>query len=224
MRAPETPPPAETAISVWLIEDNHTFRRTVRRVIEQSEGMACPHDFSTCEKALAALRRETKPEVILLDVGLPGMDGIQGIREIKVIDPAIHVIILTVFDDQSKVLKAICAGASGYLLKTSPAQEIIHGIREVMDGGAPMNGRVARLILSMFSRLAPRGAETYGLTERETEILKLMVKGLIKKEIADQLAISFHTVDSHLRNIYTKLHVNTQTGAVAKAIREGIVR
>lgn len=185
--------------------------------------MTCPQSFSSCEGALAAIGREPAPDVILLDVGLPGMDGIEGIGELKKLSPATHAIILTVFDDQEKVFKAICAGASGYLLKTSPVEEITAGIRDVMKGGAPMNGRIAKMVLAMFSKIAPQPSDDYGLTEREHEILHLMVEGLIKKEIADRLDISFHTVDSHLRNIYTKLHVNSQTGAVAKALREGLV-
>lgn len=144
-------------------------------------------------------------------------------RQINPLELKSQIIILTVFDDQEKVFKAICAGASGYLLKTSPAEAITDGIRDVMNGGAPMNGRIARMVLAMFSKMAPPLSNDYGLTERERQILNLMVEGLIKKEIADKLDVSFHTVDTHLRNIYTKLQVNTQTGAVAKALREGLI-
>jgi DNA-binding NarL/FixJ family response regulator len=218
---PVDPNPADT--TVWLVEDNSTFRRTVALVIEAIEGLRCEAGFASCEEALAALRTQTAPQVILLDVGLPGMSGIEGIRAIKSLAPETHVLILTVFDDEDKVFQAICAGASGYLLKTSPVGEITSGINEVMRGGAPMNGRIARKVLAMFSKLAPPPSRDYGLTAREREILQLMVEGLIKKEIASRLEISFHTVDTHLRNIYEKLQVNTQTSAVAKALREGLV-
>lgn len=217
-------PQAPAQITVWLIEDNRTFRDTVSRVIEKSDDMTCPFTFPSCETALSALGREAAPDVILLDVGLPGMSGIEGIGRIKALSPSTHAIILTVFDDQEKVVRAICAGASGYLLKTSPVKEITAGIRDVMNGGAPMNGRIAKMVLGMFTKVAPRPNSDYDLTERERDILRLLVEGLVKKEIADRLNISFHTVDSHLRNIYTKLHVNSQTGAVAKALREGLVR
>ncbi len=220
---PLTPSPPQNPITVWLIEDNSTFRKTVARVIDRIEGMTCPKAFSACEEALSAIPCPNPPDVVLLDIGLPGMSGIDGIRELKSKAPHIHTIILTVFDDQEKVFQAICAGASGYLLKTSPVEAITDGIRDVMNGGAPMNGRIARMVLAMFSKIAPKPAENYGLTERERQILNLMVEGLIKKEIADNLGVSFHTVDTHLRNIYTKLHVNTQTGAVAKALREGLI-
>lgn len=215
--------PAPETISVWLIEDNRTFRETVARVIDEVDDMACPRNFSSCEGAIEALGSGPAPDVVLLDVGLPGMSGIDGIAEIKKRSPETHAIILTVFDNQEKVFNAICAGASGYLLKTSPVEEITAGIRDVMKGGAPMNGRIAKMVLAMFSKIAPPPSDDYGLTGREREILNLMVEGLVKKEIAVRLDISFHTVDSHLRQIYTKLQVNTQAGAVAKALREGLV-
>jgi DNA-binding NarL/FixJ family response regulator len=218
---PATDSPRDIVVN--LIEDNTTFRRTVMRAIDGSEGMSCPSGFPNCEQALAAFETGPVPDVILLDVGLPGMSGIEGIPKFKKRSAKIHIIILTSFDDQEKVFRAICAGASGYLLKTSPAENITEGIRDVMRGGAPMNGRIAKMVLAMFSKVAPRPSDDYGLTKREGDILELMVEGLLKKEIADRLDISFHTVDSHLRNIYIKLHVNTQTGAVAKALREGLV-
>jgi DNA-binding NarL/FixJ family response regulator len=214
--------------TVWLIEDNTTYRNTVACVIDSTEDMRCLQAFSSCEEALRALHEGESPTVILIDVGLPGMNGIQGIREIKAQAPKTLLVVLTVFDDQEKVFHAICAGASGYLLKASPIAEIAKGIRDVTQGGAPMNGNIARMVLGMFSKLAPSRKvdeqADYGLTPREQEILQLMVDGLIKKEIADQLSVSFHTVDTHLRNIYTKLQVNTQTGAVVKAVREGLVK
>jgi DNA-binding NarL/FixJ family response regulator len=126
---------------------------------------------------------------------------------------------LTVFDSHDKIFKAICAGASGYLLKTSPSEKIVESIHEAHAGGAPMTPQVARSVLDMFGRVSPPG-EDYGLTSREQKILELMIQGMTKKEIADALAISYHTVDTHLRNIYTKLHVHTRTGAVAKALKE----
>jgi DNA-binding NarL/FixJ family response regulator len=147
------------------------------------------------------------------------MGGLEGIRLIKSISPSTHVIMLTVFDDQEKIFKAICAGASGYLLKTSPEEKIAVSIREVMNGGAAMTPSIAQKVIEMFANLAaPKG--DYGLTSREREILNLAVQGLIKKEIADRLDLSFHTVDAHLRNIYTKLQVNTRAGAVSKALKE----
>ncbi len=209
----------EPIITVWLVEDNDTFRNTVARTLSQVPSLDCSHRFASAEEALEVLEQDGVADVILLDVELPGINGIEAIQRIKAISPTTRIIMLTVFDSHEKIFKAICAGASGYLLKTSPAEKIVASIREVFSGGAPMEPKVARYVLDMFSKLAaPR--QDYGLTPREQKILELMTQGLIKKEIADQLSLSYHTVDTHLRNISTKLHVHTRTGAVAKALKE----
>lgn len=208
--------------TVWIIEDHTAFRRTLMRVLNAESGLQCARDFDSCEKALAALTHDEAPDLILLDVGLPGMGGLEGIRLIKERIPQTLVVILTVFEDDDKVFQAICAGAAGYLLKTSSASDITQAVRDALAGGSPMNLRIARRVLEMFSRLAPKQTD-YGLSEREKEILQLMVTGLIKKEIADRLTLSVHTVDTYLRRIYEKLAVNTRTGAVAKALKEGLV-
>jgi DNA-binding NarL/FixJ family response regulator len=208
--------------TLWIIEDHTAFRRTLVRVLNAEEGMQCTRDFDSCEKALAALSKPESPDLILLDVGLPGMSGIEGIRLIKERSPKTLVVILTVFEDDDKVFRAICAGAAGYLLKTSSAADITQAVRDALAGGSPMNPRIARRVLEMFSKLAPKQGD-YGLSDREKEILQLMVTGLIKKEIADRLTLSVHTVDTYLRRIYEKLEVNTRTGAVAKALKEGLV-
>ena len=210
---------ADRAISVWLIEDNHSFRNTIARLLNQVPGFSCSHNFSNSEDALEALANGSVPDVALVDVELPGMNGIQAVRCMKSMSPATRIIMLTVFDDHDKIFKAVCAGASGYLLKTAPVETIVDSIREVYGGGAPMTPRVARSVLEMFGKLmAPQ--HDYGLTSREQNILELMTQGLIKKEIADRLSLSYHTVDTHLRNIYAKLHVHTRSGAVAKALKE----
>jgi len=206
-------------VSVWLVEDNHTFRNTVARVLSRIEGVECSQHFPNAEDALDAMMGGGVPDVILLDVELPGQNGIEAVQKIKSLSPSTRVVMLTVFDDHEKVFKAICAGASGYLLKTSPVDRIVESIHEALAGGAPMTPRVASSVLQMFSKMA-QPKQDYGLTEREQKILELMTQGLIKKEIADKLSLSYHTVDTHLRNIYTKLHVHSRTGAVAKAFKE----
>jgi DNA-binding NarL/FixJ family response regulator len=206
-------------VSVWLVEDNHTFRNTVARVLDGVESVECSRHFSNAEDALDAMAGGGVPDVILLDVELPGQDGIAAVQRIKSLSPSTRVVMLTVFDDHEKVFKAICAGASGYLLKTSPVDRIVESIHEALAGGAPMTPRVAGSVLQMFSKMA-RPRQDYGLTQREQSILELMTQGFIKKEIADRLSLSYHTVDTHLRNIYTKLHVHSRTGAVAKALNE----
>jgi DNA-binding NarL/FixJ family response regulator len=191
-------------------------------VLNAETGLQCTRDFDSCEKVLAALAHYDAPHLILLDVGLPGMSGLDGIRLIKERAPKTLVVILTVFEDDDKVFQAICAGASGYLLKTSSVTEITQAVRDALAGGSPMTSRIARRVLDMFTKLAPKQSD-YGLSEREREILQLMTTGLSKKEIADRLTLSVHTVDTYLRRIYEKLEVNTRTGAVAKALKEGLV-
>lgn len=219
--------PAPT--NVWLIEDNSTFRRAFSRALNQTEAFRCAGDFSSAETALAAAGQqqsssssEMLPRVILLDVGLPGMDGLTAIPKLRERLPGAVIIVLTVFEDDDKIFRAICSGATGYLLKTSSVEEVTRAMTEALGGGAPMNSRIAKRVLEMFARLAPPRGD-YGLTGREKEILEAMVQGKTKKEIAAMLDLSFHTVDSHLRNIYQKLEVNTRTGAVAKALKEKLV-
>ena len=208
--------------TLWIVEDHAAFRRTLVRVLNAEADMRCARDFDSCEKALAALTGDHLPDLILLDVGLPGMSGLDGIRLIKERAPKALVVILTVFEDDDKVFQAICAGAAGYLLKTSSAADITQSVHEALAGGSPINPRIARRVLEMFSKFAPKQSD-YGLSDREKEILQLMTTGLIKKEIADRLTLSVHTVDTYLRRIYEKLEVNTRTGAVAKALKEGLV-
>lgn len=208
--------------TIWIVEDHAAFRRTLVRVLNAEAGLQCTRDFDSCEKTLAALTGDGSPDLILLDVGLPGMSGLDGIRRVKQRSPKTLVVILTVFDDDDKVFQAICAGAAGYLLKTSSAADITQAVHEALAGGSPMNPRIARRVLEMFSKFAPKQGD-YGLSDREKEILQLMTTGLIKKEIADRLTLSVHTVDTYLRRIYEKLEVNTRTGAVAKALKEGLV-
>lgn len=214
-----TKSPGQPPITVWLVEDNNTFRNTVARILNQAPSLECPHHFSNSEDALEELMEGAVADVIMLDVELPGMNGIEAVRRIKAVSPSTRIIMLTAFDSHEKIFKAICAGATGYLLKTSSAEKIIESIHEVHAGGAPMTPQVARSVLDMFSRLSVPQHD-YGLTVREQKILELMVQGLIKKEIAAQLTLSYHTVDTHLRNIYAKLQVHTRTGAVAKALKE----
>lgn len=216
-------PVAVDKATVWLIEDHEDYREMVAQLINHIDGFTCARSFESCEEALETLSRESAPQIILSDVGLPGMSGIEGIRKIKELSPSTFVVMLTVYDNHEKVFEAICAGASGYLLKNSSQDTVAAALKEVLAGGAPMHPRVAKMVLETFARqnvkVQPQH-EDYGLSPREKDILELMVKGFIKKEIADQLGLSPHTVDFYLRKIYEKLHVNTRTGAVAKALKE----
>ncbi len=212
-----------SALRIWAVEDNTAYRQALAFIFKKAEGLEL-ETFSNAEDALAALRNPPAPDAILLDVQLPGMDGISAIAHFKAAAPAVCIVMLTVFEDPDKVFRALCAGASGYLLKTLPAERIVEAIREAVAGGAPMSPGVARAVLGRFVELAAPGRSSdYALSDREREVLELMTQGLIKKEIADRLGLSFHTVNAHLRNIYTKLHVGTRGAAVAKALKEKLV-
>jgi len=209
-------------VTLWVIEDNDAYRNTMAALVDDMDGMQCTHAFPSCEKALKALEDEFAPEIILMDIGLPGISGIEGLRRIKAISPSTGLIMLTVFDDEKQIFEAVCSGASGYLLKSAQPHEIIEAVRQVLAGGAPMDARIARKVLDMFSRLSVPLGE-YGLTVREKEILHLMVDGLTAKGIAERLFLSYRTIDTHVKNIYTKLHVHSRSGAVAKAFKERLL-
>jgi len=211
------------ALVVWLIEDNAAYRTAASRAIAGLRDIQAVRGFDTCEAALRELEGANclRPGLILLDVDLPGMNGIDGIPLLRERVPAAPIIILTVFEDSEKVFRAIRAGAGGYLLKGATFGAIRDAIEEVRRGGAPMNGRIAKLVLQSFAKADPAKPD-YGLSGREREVLECMVRGLTKKVIAADLGLSVHTVDFHLRNIYQKLRVHTRTGAVAKAVKSGL--
>lgn len=219
---PWAPPPEQ--IRVWLVEDDDLFRDTIYHVVNFAEGMCCERAFAACEAALAALEQEDAPHVLLMDIGLPGLSGIEGVARVRARAPMTGVIMLTVQEDTGKIFDALCAGAAGYLLKPSSVLQITEAIRSVRRGGAPINPQIARKVLDAFTRQhRPPEADPYGLTERERETLQHLVDGFTYKEIAARLYVSYHTIDMHVRNIYAKLHVRSRSSAVAKALREGLL-
>ncbi len=207
---------------ICLIEDHQDYRRVLQLAIQESGHLACDLAFSSIEACLDQVSPAAQVDVILLDLGLPGMHGVTGIPALLKNFPKAKILVITVYDHKPVVLEALAAGASGYLLKADHLDTILRGIDEVLAGGAPLNSHIARMILNTFNAVTPATPET-DLTERERETLGLLAKGLIKKEIADQLGVSYHTVDTHVRNIYGKLQVHNLSGAVAKAIQLGLV-
>jgi DNA-binding NarL/FixJ family response regulator len=219
--------PMETETEIWLVEDNEIFATGVQRAIDRMDGMMCGGKYKSAEEAFAELRRGKSPALILLDVQLPGIDGISALSHFKSMAPEARIVILTVFDDAEKIFSAICAGASGYILKSSTAAQIKEAIEQVMDGGAPMTPEVARKVLDAFAKQGGNGdapeKDDYDITPRQRDILRFMADGMVKKEIAAALDISVNTVSTHMQRIYEKLHVTTNTGAVAKALRENLI-
>lgn len=208
---------------IIVIEDNRLFRKTLVDFINLSQEMKCSYDFISCEDAFKIMKEKAlDPEIILLDIGLPGISGIDAIPHLKRFSPSAKIIMLTIQDDDESIFKAICNGASGYLLKDSDSKKILEALKEVLSGGAPINSSIAFKILEMFKNFIPEKKD-YNLSQRETEILQHLVGGLSKKQIADRLIISYHTVDSHLRKIYEKLEVHTASSAVAKALKENLI-
>jgi DNA-binding NarL/FixJ family response regulator len=209
-------------IEVWVVEDNDHLRRTLAELLEEQEGIRCSLATRRAEAAISAVEDGAVPRVVLMDLGLPGMDGLEGIKRLKSLSPTVEIIVLTVQEDDQKIFEALCAGATGYLLKPAAGGELVQAIRTVVDGGSPMTGFIARKVLTTFTRYV-RPAGDYGLTDREREILELLTEDLSQREIAQRLFLSRHTVDTHLRNIYGKLQVHSRSGAVAKALREHLI-
>jgi DNA-binding NarL/FixJ family response regulator len=209
-------------IDILLVEDCDLFRKTLAGLLNSNEKLVCRYAYASCEEALQAIQADDlAPNVVLLDIGLPGMSGVEAIPHLKKLCPEAKIIMLTIHDEDDNIFKALCFGASGYLMKDSPARKIFEAIAEVLSGGAPMNSHIAKKVVEMFKKLVlPPG--DYSLTPREKEILKLLIEGFSKKQIAGKLFLSFHTVDTHLRNIYEKLEVHTRSGAVAKALQARI--
>jgi DNA-binding NarL/FixJ family response regulator len=215
----ETPTLSPDSISVVLIEDTREVREGLAALINGTRGFSCLASYYSMETALAGLDHH-QPDVILTDIGLPGMSGIQGIEILRERLPQVPILALTVYDNDDKVFNALCAGASGYLLKNTPPARLLESLREVVDGGAPMSPEVARRVVRLFREFRPPESASYHLTPQETELLKLLIEGHYKKTAAREMGISTNTVKFHLKNIYNKLQVHSKTEAVAKALRE----
>lgn len=207
---------------LWLVEDDALFRRALADLVADADDVELAGAFGACEPALLALGQDEPPDVVLLDLGLPGLSGTEGARRIKARSPGTQIVILTIHEDDDAVFDALCAGASGYLLKSATGEEILRAVREVQAGGVPLTPPIARRMLAHFRQSAP-APDTYGLTAREREILGLLADGLAQKQIADRLYLSPHTVESHLHNLYVKLHVQSGVAAVSKALRERLI-
>ncbi|MEX0321867.1 MAG: response regulator [Puniceicoccaceae bacterium] len=212
-------------IQIMLIEDHMGYREVIERAVKREPGMELTSQFGTAEIALRSLQDTSKPpspNLILLDLNLPGMSGLEALPWIKQYSPNSEVIVLTQSDRESDVLQAISLGASGYLLKSSTVRQITAAIHTVMEGGATIDPNVARYILDTVKNIKPKEEPEKHLSDREREILTLLADGLVKKEIADKLEISVTTVAYHVKHIYEKLNVQNAPAAVAKAFRMGM--
>lgn len=203
-------------IHIALVEDDNEIRQTLNLILDGSPGFSCKYAFPDGESALASIGK-LPIDIVLMDIDLPGKSGIEVTRKIKAENPNLDIIMLTVQSDDDSIFESLCAGASGYLLKdTSPSELLVH-IRGVYDGGAPMSSQIARRIINSFRVI------DNPLSDRETEILKMLSRGMNYKEIAEELFLSPHTVKTHIKNIYSKLHVGNRAEAIYKAIKQKLI-
>jgi DNA-binding NarL/FixJ family response regulator len=205
-------------IKVSIVEDNDQLRGTLARLIDRADGFACHSQYATAEAALEGLPKD-RPEVVLMDINLPGLNGVECVRKLKQLAPEISAVMLTAYEDTENIFNALAAGANGYLLKRAPRAELLQAIREVHRGGSPMTTHIARKVVQSFQREAPAPQPGETLSAREQEVLDHLSQGFLYKEIADKMGISYETVHTYIRRIYEKLQVRTRTEAVAKFLR-----
>jgi len=218
----DSPGVRSTPIRVAIIEDQREVREGLAILINGTPGFKCVESYRSMEDGLRVLEKEV-PDVLLTDIGLPLMSGIDGIRIVKGRYPDLPILALTVYKNDEDIFEALCAGASGYLLKTTPPARILECLKEVVEGGAPMSPEVAQRVVRLFREISPPVKANYRLTAQETELLKLMVEGHNYKAAARKLGITINTVSYHVRNIYYKLQVHSKSEAVAKALRNRLV-
>jgi DNA-binding NarL/FixJ family response regulator len=209
-------------VKVAVVEDHREFREYLSALISGTDGFECLGSFRSVEDALPKLTTQ-RPDVMLIDIGLPGMNGIEGIRLFKERFPEILFLTLTVHDDDERIFDALCAGASGYLLKKTQPAQLVASVREATQGGAPMSPEVARRVIKLFREIRPPERADYNLTPHEIRILKLLVEGHNYKTAAAKLGVAPTTINFHLQNIYQKLQVHSKTEAVAKALRNRLI-
>jgi DNA-binding NarL/FixJ family response regulator len=211
------------AIGVAIIEDQKETRQGLSYLINSTTDFECRHSYGSMEAALEGIGINP-PRVALVDIGLPGVNGIDGVRILRERHPGIAPVLLTVYKDDERIFHAICAGACGYLLKTTPPARLLEALREIAGGGAVMSPEVAIRVVELFRRTQAPGPETASLSPQELRLLKLLAEGHQNKTAAAELGISIHTVSFHLRSIYEKLHVHSRSEAVARALRDGLIK
>ncbi|MBI5215546.1 MAG: response regulator transcription factor [Ignavibacteriae bacterium] len=202
-------------ITVALVEDNKEIREGLTVLINGSEGFECVAAYPTAEEALRKIESDD-PDVVMMDIQLPGMSGIECVRQLKAKLPKLQIMMQTIYEDDERIFDSLLAGASGYILKKTPPTKFLEAIQDLHNGGSPMSSQIARKVVQSFQKLGTSSKETENLTSREHEILSLLAKGYRYKEIAEMLFISIETVRTHLRNIYEKLQVRSRTEAVLK--------
>lgn len=204
------------SVTLCIVEDNREFSESLARMLNNAPGFRCLNTYSTGEAALEALPA-APPDVVLMDINLPGMSGVECVRQLHALAPKIRVMMLTVYENTENIYAALKAGASGYILKRTAPTKLLEAIKDMMEGGAPMSSAIARKVVQSFQQPAPAaGGAVEGLSTREQEVLDMLARGFLYKEISDQLGLSLGTVKTYVRRIYEKLHVQSRTEAVVK--------
>ncbi len=215
--------PDTAILKVAIVEDQPRIRESLQILIGRTEGFRCTGAYDSMEGALARIAGDL-PDVALVDIGLPGMSGIEGIRELKKRFPEMTLVMMTIYDDDKRIFDALCAGACGYLLKKTPPARLLESLREAAGGGSPMSPEVARRVVSLFREIRPPEDAPCQLTPHEIRLLKLLVEGHNYKTAAAELNLSVNTIRFHMKSIYGKLQVHSKSEAVAKGLRQRIVR
>ena len=210
-------------IKVAIVEDQREIREGMAQLIGATPGYRCTGAYASMEEAIEKLPKNL-PDLLLSDIGLPGMDGIKGVSILKERHPGLTILMLTVYDDNERIFDALCAGASGYLLKKTPWVKLVESLKEAVEGGSPMSPEVARRVINLFREIKPPREAEYELTPHEVRLLRMLVEGHSYKTAASELHVSVNTIKFHLRHIYDKLQVHTKSEAVAKALRHGLTR
>jgi DNA-binding NarL/FixJ family response regulator len=210
----------ELSISVSIVEDDAGVRSSLAKLIDSSPGFRCLSQHPSAERAMQELPKAV-PEVVLMDINLPGLSGVECVRRLKPVLPTTQIIMLTVYQNTEHIFNALAAGATGYLLKQTPPAELLAAMHDVHSGGSPMSSHIARKIVQSFQKPAPVARDTSSLSPRESEVLDLLAKGYLYKEIADKMGLTYATVHTHIRHIYEKLHVRSRTEAVARHLGQG---
>ena len=208
---------SQELIVVSIVEDDEEIRESLELLINSADGFECLSTYADCETAVVGIVNDV-PDVVLMDIGLPGMSGIEGIKILKQKLPDLDMLVLSIRENDQSVFDALCAGATGYLIKETPPHRILEAIRELKEGGSPMSTQIARMVVGSF-----KVTTNHALTQRETEVLSQLCKGMSYKMIADSLFISEETVRRHIKSIYRKLEVHSKSEAVAKALKEKLV-
>lgn len=223
LNAPGKPPEPSGLIKVAIIEDDRRIRDGLATLINGTPGYRCGLSFRSMEDALERPWSDV-PDVALVDIGLPGMSGIDGLERLRQNYPRMALLMLTVYEDDERIFQALCAGASGYLLKKTPPNKLLEYLAEVLRGGAPMSPEVARRVVRLFREIRPPECVQYDLTPHELRLLRLLVEGHNYQSAATELGVSFSTINFHMQNIYGKLQVHSKSEAVAKALRQRLVK